>query len=335
MPPGVIRFVILLVAAASGLVLAWALLVWAPPVLVGERGLEPKDQVAAEGAARTDLISAVGGTVLVAGLLFTARTYQSSREGQVTDRYTAAVNQLGNTEVAVRLGGIYALERIAVDSARDRTTIIEILAALIRAASRPTDAETPSAEVTAALSVLSRLPGANQPRTLDLRGSDLRGLRLEGLRLAGADLSGARLDGAHIPGANLQRTKLDRVVAPKVTLTLADLRNVVATGAKFAGAYLDQVDLRNADIHGGEFQACSMRGIDGRHATLESAHLDLAQLQAADDGTPTRLAGAWLTKAVLAKANVAGVDLGGVLGLTKAQHDAAHSDASTKWPDLS
>lgn len=311
------------------------MLVWAPPLLVGERGLDPKDQVAAESDARGALISAVGGVVLMAGLLFTARTYQSTREGQVTDRYSAAVDQLGSKETAVRLGGLFALERIAVDSARDRRTIIDILAALVRHTHLVSGGGPPAAEVVAALSVLSRLPGSDESRVIDLRGSDLRGLRLTTLRLAGADLTGAMLDGAQIPGADLRWAVLDRVTGSKATLTGADLRHAVATGARFPGAYLDQIDLRDAEFHGGEFDASSLRGLDARKATLESVHLDLAQMQAADDGTPTRLGGAWLTKASLTNTNLSGVDLRATLGLTPAQRDVAHSDATTQWPEMS
>lgn len=52
-----------------------------------------------------------------------------SREGQVTERFTRAVDQLGSEHLDVRLGAPYALERIAHDSATDRRTIGEILTA--------------------------------------------------------------------------------------------------------------------------------------------------------------------------------------------------------------
>ena len=44
------------------------------------------------------------------------QTLASEREGQVTDRYSKAIEQLGSDKVDVRIGGIYALERIACDS---------------------------------------------------------------------------------------------------------------------------------------------------------------------------------------------------------------------------
>ena len=60
------------------------------------------------------------------------RTYELTEQGQVTDRYTKAIEQLGSKEVDVCIGGIYALERIARDSARDHPTVMEVLAAFIR-----------------------------------------------------------------------------------------------------------------------------------------------------------------------------------------------------------
>jgi hypothetical protein len=58
----------------------------------------------------------VGGLFIALGAVLTARTYYLNREGQITERYTRAIDQLGSTSLSVRLGGIYALERIARDS---------------------------------------------------------------------------------------------------------------------------------------------------------------------------------------------------------------------------
>ncbi len=54
----------------------------------------------------------------------------------MTDRYTKATEQLGSDKLDVRIGGIYALERIARDSARDHPAVMEVLAAFIREHSR-------------------------------------------------------------------------------------------------------------------------------------------------------------------------------------------------------
>jgi hypothetical protein len=56
-----------------------------------------------------------------------ALNFSLARQGQVTDRYTKAIEQLGSDKLEVRIGGIYALERIAHDSPRDHPTIMEVL----------------------------------------------------------------------------------------------------------------------------------------------------------------------------------------------------------------
>jgi hypothetical protein len=85
---------------------------------------------------KKDLVLAMaqilGGTALLSGLYFTWRTLRTNQEGQITERFTRAINQLGSTEPEIRLGGIYALERIARDSERDRSTITQVLSAYIR-----------------------------------------------------------------------------------------------------------------------------------------------------------------------------------------------------------
>ena len=56
------------------------------------------------------LVISVGGAIVVGtGLLYTARNCRLSRRGQVTDRYTIALERLGSSELYVRIGGVHAL----------------------------------------------------------------------------------------------------------------------------------------------------------------------------------------------------------------------------------
>jgi hypothetical protein len=64
--------------------------------------------------------------------VYTARNYSLSREGQVTDRFTKAIEQLGSKELDIRIGGIYALGRIARDSAGDHPTVVQVLSTFVR-----------------------------------------------------------------------------------------------------------------------------------------------------------------------------------------------------------
>ena len=67
----------------------------------------------------------------------------------MTDRYSTAIEHLGSENLAVRIGAIYALERIARDSRRDHPAIMDVLSAFIREESRkplePELAASPSA----------------------------------------------------------------------------------------------------------------------------------------------------------------------------------------------
>jgi hypothetical protein len=119
---------------------------------------------AARDAARGRLLTFGAGLFAAGALVFTARNFTLSRraveltlrtveiteQGQVTDRYTKAIEQLGSRTVDVAIGGIYALERIARDSPRDHGTVMEVLASFIREHSRePSPRPTPGADTPA------------------------------------------------------------------------------------------------------------------------------------------------------------------------------------------
>src|SRR5215831_17679580 len=80
----------------------------------------------------------------VAALFFTRQSIQAtnsqlriSEQGQITDRYNAAITNLGCQSIDVRLGGIYALQRLMQDSPRDQSTILAALCAFVRDRSTP------------------------------------------------------------------------------------------------------------------------------------------------------------------------------------------------------
>src|SRR6476659_4303396 len=126
-------------AAAVVLVLAivWALLVPGADWLARhDIGSAKGSLAAARDAARGRLLTLGAGLLAAGALVFTARNFTLSREGQVTARYTKAIEQLGSDKLDVRIGAIYALERIARDSPKDHSTVMEVLTAFIREHSR-------------------------------------------------------------------------------------------------------------------------------------------------------------------------------------------------------
>jgi hypothetical protein len=145
----------------------------------------------------------VGGTVIVgiagfwANVRNTNKTTALTLQGQVTDRYSKVIEQLGSEKLDVRIGGIYALERIARDSARDHPTIMEVLTAFIRESSR----ELPCRQLMKT-QVLTR-PGAGRARTCKRRhchwtpGSHVRPRGLHGRKAAGRNDMAAIRSGPH------------------------------------------------------------------------------------------------------------------------------------------
>ncbi|GAB3892975.1 hypothetical protein GCM10029964_068930 [Kibdelosporangium lantanae] len=94
-------------------------------------------QRALENNARAMLLQGFAGLLLVVGAVSTWRQLRIARDGNITDRFGKAVEQLGGDRVELRLGGIYALERIVRNSPADRLAAIEILTAFIRTNSPP------------------------------------------------------------------------------------------------------------------------------------------------------------------------------------------------------
>jgi uncharacterized protein YjbI with pentapeptide repeats len=61
-----------------------------------------------------------------------AHTETDAAARRVTDLYTKAIEQIGHADAAVRLGGLYALERVAQNNPDQRQTIVNVLCAYLR-----------------------------------------------------------------------------------------------------------------------------------------------------------------------------------------------------------
>ncbi|MFG2076907.1 pentapeptide repeat-containing protein [Nonomuraea maritima] len=125
----------LLIGAAT-----WATSAW----LLQDLGQLPIDKQISTRieVARTALAAAAGVGAAVTLMLAvrrqrhqelaTAHTTHDATERRVTELYTKAVEQLGNDQAPVRLGGLYALERLAQDTPALRQTIVDVVCAYLR-----------------------------------------------------------------------------------------------------------------------------------------------------------------------------------------------------------
>jgi uncharacterized protein YjbI with pentapeptide repeats len=291
----------------------------------------------ARDAARGRLLQLGAGLFAAAALVYTARNFTLSRTGQVTDRYTKAIEQLGSDKLDVRIGAIYALERVARDSARDHPVVIDVLAAFVREHSRdpwPRMGDDFASEfmirpdVQAAVTVAGRRDQVKDRGIVDFKRADLTGVDLSqarlacawlhGVNLTGADLTGANLSGAILQEADLSSGILTDADLTDVTLYLAQLPRADLTQVRaFSARRLDNAYLRNANLSGMDLSGASMTTVDLTEANLSGANLTGANLSNADlpraDLTGANLAGANLESANYSGANLAGADLTGVL----------------------
>jgi len=215
--------------------------------------------------ARGRLLTLGAGLFAAAALVFTARNFALSREGQVTDRYTKAIKQLGSKKRDVRIGGIYALERIARDSAMDHPTVMEVLTAFVRDHSReslppsPVDDE-PGADapqrgtrpdVQAAVTVIGRRNARHdRQQWLSLAHANLAGANLADANLADANLNSALLTGADLASVDLTGAYLLRANLADANLAGAWLVGAWLADAELTGAFLGAADLTSAYLGG-------------------------------------------------------------------------------------
>jgi hypothetical protein len=248
----------------------------------------PAEVAALQNDMRKTFIQVLGGAFALVALYFTYRRVRVTEQGHITDRYTRAIEQLGamtatnSPNVEVRLGAIYALERIAIDSPRDHGTIMEVLTAYVREnapisvltlsedENRRAIEKGPATEIQAILTVLGRRRRGrwhDHEGHLDLRSSDLRGANFWGTHMEGALFSGANLEGAQFYRANLEDAHFLR----------ANLKD-----AYFLGAYAQGVHFEVASVEGATFDHARLEGADFTLANARRASFRCARLEATD-----------------------------------------------------
>lgn len=219
-------------------------------------------------------------------------TLGTLREGHFADRYRGAVEQLGSVNLEVRIGGIYALEAIAVEFPRNHPTVMEVLVTFIREHSRrrrlPPDLDNaeqeqwPLPDVQIALTVVGRREAKHDIRPINLSRVDLTGADLSSADLAHANLSYANLSGADFSRANLSDAdlsyaNLSHAYGSYSDLTGARLTRVNLTGARLFDATLTGARLYSASLARTDLAFARFDQADLTEADFTQAHLTGAQ----------------------------------------------------------
>ncbi len=142
-------------------------------------------------------------------------------DNHLAETYTKAIDQIGKTEDEIRLGGLYALEKIAQSNRQYHGQIIEVLCAFVRLHApleeenddfQETTDPSPKLIVQTTLTLIGRRNIAFERLsrlqkttvTIDLSNTNLSKARLFKANLSRVNLLGANLSGAYLLGTNLK-----------------------------------------------------------------------------------------------------------------------------------
>ena len=239
-----------------------------------------------------------------------------TERGHFTDRFTAAVEHLGNKQLPVRLGGIHALWRLAQDAPdnpekENAKRVLDILCAYVRHPPHPLDIAsspsggTPSGAETSALATEADpqtvLPDVQAVMTLVTDPSPkTRDMIPDGYRF---DFSNANLSNAHLDRANLAKANLRGANLVKASLIKANLSRAKLLEANLSRAKLYKADLSDANLLRTDLSEADLFKTDLSEANLVQTNLSRANL------TEARVVDVDLSNVTLVEADLSEADL--------------------------
>jgi hypothetical protein len=267
--------------------------IWKLPDWIIPNGVDAANIIAYSQEVRRTIIQIMGFAVFTVGLYLMVRrtsalekSIRVAHEGQITERFTRAIEQLGTYKVEVQLGGIFALERIARESQLDHWTIMEVLTAYVRenagwsgdenngnvdSENSHLNSGRPTIDIQAIMTVIGRRSWASTEtengKFLNLRKTDLRHMDLRNANLVAANLRGVNLEGANLMDADLTRAFLGEANLRGANLVRANLEGAHLAGADLEGANLREVNVANANL-----TKANLKGAYLVEANLEAAH---------------------------------------------------------------
>ncbi len=343
-------------------VLVIILLIWKVPKWQAKSIEDVKDRATIENAARGTFVQALGGLFLFITAYFTSQNLKvtqqnliATQEKQVTERFAKAIEQLGNASIHVRLGAIYALERISKDSDKDYWQVMEILTAYVRETSpypprdkaknqpllesilnnqpntisKQKDIPPIGTDILAVLTIIIRRKKsyeASEENRLDLSKTDLNGANLGGANLSGVNLGGANLRDANLSGANLSG---GYAYFRDAYANFRDA-NLIAANLRDAYLYLNGANLSGANLSGANLSFANLSGANLSGANFSGANLSFANLSGANL-RDANLSDASLRDANLSDANLSDANLSGAKNLIPKQVKQARNWAEARY----
>ena len=344
-----------IVLAGVGAIIALVVITTIPRRLVRpeESFADRASRLSVENEIRRTIVQMLGGAFVLASVFFTYQTVRVSQEtlevtqrGQITERFTRAIDQIGSGKVDVAAGGIYALGQLARESRTEHDPIMDILTSYIRehaplegscgaesAGGTPSLRSSVRSDVQAAITVIGRRNAAFDEPDDPI---DLRNVNLPGGDFAGGNFEDALFTGSCLYEADFEDAVLDR--ARFETLTVTNVRGALGferttiTGASFENAHAEGARFRSVTGLYVHMAGADLRNADLRYATLGPPRDD--GLTFGSDLSNTDLRGADLRHAMLNRADLVDADLRGanLKGARLATLEGAVTDDSTVLP---
>ncbi len=263
----------------------------------------------------------------------------TAQQSLLNERYQRGAGMLGSPVLSVRLGGIYALQRLAEEyPGQYHLQVMRLFCTFVRNPlgedDIPFDLREVPADVQAVITAIGERSSAGQliesktEFTLDLRrvrlkSADMRELAFTGANLQYAYLSGADLVRIELSGAYLLKTNLSSAVLVRANfsnarLTEADFSHARLTRANFSNARLAKANLSGALLARANFSRADLTEADlsgdrSVYANFSNAAAIRTNLCGSDlsggDFSGALLWDANLSDANLANANLSGADL--------------------------
>ena len=251
------------------------------------------------------------------------RQADTAQQSLLNERYERRAEMLGSDVLSVRLGGIYALQRLAQEHPKEyHVQVLGLLCAFVRhpkedegyqrmLAEKNADPKTFSFLREDVQAVMDWIGSRDEARIaiekdakfeLDLKGADL----VHG-QFIGANLSRAMLQGANLSNANIALVNLSDAYVNFAVLKDAKLTDVDLTGAKVWNVDLSDSRMFQVLMAGASLDYANLSGATLQDVNLSGARIQYSDLSNANIGAD--LTGSFFLGAKLSQARIRGSDM--------------------------
>ena len=230
----------------------------------------------------------------------------AAQQGLRNERYQKGAEMLGDEQLSVRLGGIYALQRLAEEYPEEyHVQIMSLFSAFVRHPTKDTvyvpklSPKTKVALLRDDIQEVMKAIGNRDKNHIALEKKakfslDLYRTQLRSVSLIKADLSNANFIGADLSDSDCSRINLleSRMRGAKLTRTglrKANFSRASLQGSNFNFARLREADLSYARLRGANFVSANLQGANLHGARLWGTNLSFANLSRVIGLTQTQL----------------------------------------------